>query len=434
MRRAEKRGRAQRPRRLWIVNHYAAGPDQATGTRHFDLAKRLVDRGIDITIFASAFSHVSGRDDRLRSRELYRAEVVDGVRFVWIRTLPYAGNGPRRSLNMVSFAAAFLVVQSRFRRPDVVIGSTVHPFAAFAAWMIAAIRRSIFIFEVRDLWPQTLIDLGAMDDRSPGAHLLRTMEALLVRRAAYVITLLPGISAYLGERGLPVDKARYIPNGVDLAVFDRTAREPGAPTVAVAAARAAIERLHADGRLVFGYVGALGRVNDVATLIRAAELAESRSPGRIGLVVIGDGAERVSLESAAQGLSHVAVLPSIPKRAVPGVLRAIDVGVVHTTWTPVYRYGISFNKLFEYFAAQRPVLFACSTAYDPVGRADAGITVEPDDPDLVAAAMLRFETMGPEARTRMGVAGREYVEREHDIAELATRVADLVVPGATSVA
>ena len=413
-------------RRIWIVNHYADAPDRANGTRHFDLARRLETRGLDVTIIASGFSHVTGREERLSRGRLSRVQVFDGVRFVWVRTFPYRGNGWQRQVNMLSFLALILVVQARLPRPDTVIGSTVHPFAALGGWALARLRGASFVFEIRDLWPQTLVDLGALRTGSPGERLLRAIEAFLVRRATAVVTLLPGIRDYLVERGLPADHVRYVPNGVDLEAFDRMADSPPALPPEVVTSLAAIDRMHADGRVVFAYLGALGRVNDVATIVEATALAEGRSPGRVGLLVIGDGPERAELVRRAADVPAVEVLPAVPKRFVPVVLRAIDCGVVHATANPVYRYGISFNKLFEYFAAARPVAFACVSAYDPVRDSGAGVSLRPDDPELLADALLELATLEPAVRTRMGAAGRAHVALEHDIQQLAQSLAEIV--------
>src|SRR5438132_1459535 len=132
-------------RRVWIVNHYAAAPDLPAGTRHFELARELVKHGQSVTIFASSFDHQTGREKRLAPGSLYRSQWFDGVRFVWVRTVPYVGNTWRRQLNMLSFLAAFVVVQTREMAPDTVIGSTVHPFAAFGAWLVARLRGAEFV-------------------------------------------------------------------------------------------------------------------------------------------------------------------------------------------------------------------------------------------------------------------------------------------------
>jgi len=252
---------------------------------------------------------------------------------------------------------------------------------------------------------------------SPGERLLRVLEAFLVRRASMVITLLPGMRDYLTERGLPAHHVVYIPNGADLAAFAASAPVVEHPEV-VTAALGEITRLRAEGRFVIGYLGAFGRVNRVDVIIQAAALAETRDRGRIGVVLVGEGPERPEAERLASANPAVRLAPAVPKRFVPTILRALDATVVHTTYTPVYRYGISFNKLFEYMAAERPVVFACDSAYDPVQSPGAGITVPPDDPERMAAAFLDLAGTSPEARAAMGSAGREYVDREHNFEHL----------------
>jgi glycosyltransferase involved in cell wall biosynthesis len=380
-----------------------------------------------VTIFAAGFGHHSGIERRLAAGGLYGSEWYDGVRFVWLRTVPYRGNTWRRQANMLSFLVAFMVVQARERRPDFVIGSTVHPFAAFGGWLAAKLRGARFAFEVRDLWPQTLVDLGAMRVGSAGERLLRGLEAFLVRRAGAVITLLPGMRDYLAERGLPTEHVVYIPNGADLEAFSAAAPPVGLPAEVERGMRE-ITRLRAEGRFVLGYLGAFGRVNRVDVIAKAGAVAERRDPGRIGVVLIGSGPERPEVERIAAGAPAVAFGPPVPRSTVPVLLRAVDATVVHTTYTPVYRYGISFNKLFEYMAAERPVVFACDSAYDPVAATGAGITVRPDDPDLLADAFLELARATPEARAAMGSAGRDYVAREHNLASLGETL-HLVVEG-----
>lgn len=413
-------------RQIWIVNHYADGPDRPNGTRHFDLARQLVARGDSVTIFASGFSHVTRREERLSRGKLYSIGWFEGVRFVWLRTFPYAGNTWRRQANMLSFVASFLVVQAHFAHPDSIIGSTVHPFAALAARFVAKARGSTFLFEIRDLWPQTLVDLGAMRQGSAGERLLRGIEAHLVRSASVVISLLPGTEEYLRERGLPSNHVVYLPNGVDLAAFDAIMAddEPGADSAR--ATLSAINRLRAEGRFVIGYVGSLGRVNGASLVVDAARRAEEQRPGAIGLVVVGDGPERAALIRQAVAGGPVVVAEPIPKRAVATVLRAFDGAVVHATATPVYRYGISFNKLFEYMAASRPVIFACATGQDPVQRVGAGLTVPPDDAAALAMAFLDLADSDPADRARMGERGRALVEREHSISVLATTLSGVL--------
>ena len=417
--------RPRAARRVWMVNHYAVGPDMPGGTRHYSLARELVARGHRVTIFAASFNHGAGRERIVWGRGLVRRQNVNGVRFIWLRTVPYHGNTVRRQVNMLSFLPLFLLAQAGETRPDVVIGSTVHPFAAFGAWVAARVRRVPFVFEIRDLWPQTLVDLGALRMGSPYERGLRLLEAHLVRQASAVITLLPGIRDYLRGQGLPDQHVVYLPNGADLASFAPDAAPP-VPDRATADVLAAIARLRSEERFVLGYVGAFGRVNRVDLLVAAATIAEARAPGRIGLVVVGEGPERRAVEAAAAGRREVAVATSVPKTQVPRVLRALDATVVHTTRTPVYRYGVSFNKLYEYMAAERPIVFACECAYDPVEASGAGETIPPDDAEALAEAFLRLADTSADTRRAMGAAGLAYVRREHDFERLGETLAAVV--------
>ena len=413
---------------VWIINHYAVAPDRAAaaGSRHFDLARSLVARGHEVTIFAAGLNHVTGREERLDRRRLYHTESFEGVRFVWLRTTPYRGNTWRRLVNMFSFVAAFLVVQTRVGRPNVVVGSTVHPFAALGGWLAARPRGARFVLEIRDLWPQTLVDLGELRVGSPGERVLRAIEAFLVRRATVVITLLPGMREYLTEQGLPAGHVVYIPNGVDLTAFgiDQTDESP-VPDALDRSLRE-IRRMQGEGRFVLGYTGTFGRVNRLDVIVRAVEIAEQRAPGRIGLIFVGDGPERQNLARLAERVPAVVFGKPIPKRLVPTILRAMDGTVVHATTNPVYRYGISFNKLFEYMAVGRPVVFACESVYDPVAATGAGITATPDDPELIASAFLELAASSMKTRSVMGAAGRQYVEERHNLEQLGAAFAAVV--------
>ncbi len=404
---------------MWIVNHYADAPDRPSGTRHFDLARQLLGRGFEVTIVAAAFNHLTSRDERLGRSQLLRFEEFEGVRFVWLRTFPYRGNSWRRQVNMLSFLLVLLIAQVRISKPDVVIGSTVHPFAAVGGWLVARLRGARFIFEVRDLWPQTLVDLGAMSVGSPGERLLRGIEAFLVRRASAVITLLPGMRVYLAERGLPLDHVTYLPNGVDIAAADVLRRTPVSQGIGSSEASLATERaiaiLRSEGRFIVGYIGSFGRVNALATVIEAVRQADQTSPGTIGFVMIGDGPERAALIRQASGIAGLHVGEPVPKHEVPALLATFDAGLIHATETPVYRYGISFNKLFDYMAASLPIVFACTSEHDPVQLAQAGLSLAPDDPAALASSLLTLAALDAETIAEMGAAGRRYVVREHDM-------------------
>jgi glycosyltransferase involved in cell wall biosynthesis len=405
--------------RVWIVNHYAAPPSVGDGTRHYDLSRVLVARGHEVVIFASSFAHHSREEVRLRGRRLSGREVVGGVTFRWIRTIPYRQNGIARIANTMSFAALVPVVQLLHRRPDVVIGSTVHPFAALSALLVARLRGARFIFEIRDLWPETLFDIGAIRRGSLQARILARIEALLCRHADHVICLMPGAIEYLTRLTSPGTPVTNLPNGVDLG-----APEGPIPPQAVEAILNARRR----GSFVAAWVGSLSPVNGLDTIVEAAALLDRTNPGLVHILFVGDGPQRGQLMAMVQerDLKNVTFVGSIPKSSVRPFLRRVDAGLVHALPLPVLRFGISLNKIFDYFAAERPVVFACVAFNDPVADAGSGISVDPLDAQAFADAIVHLAELSPEDRAVMGRRALDYVRERHDTERLGIELASII--------
>ncbi len=405
-------------RSVWIVNHYAVTSDLPGGTRHVDLGRELAKRGWQVTLFASSFQHYDHREAKLAPGETWKLEKVDGVTMVWIRTTPYAGNDARRVRNMVSFMLRAWWVGRRLPRaareiqaPDVVIGSSVHPLAVVAAWRLARRYRARFVMEVRDLWPETLIDMGELRERSLAARGLHALVDFLYHRADRIITLLPRAGEAIAARGVPAERIAWIPNGVNVDRFDprpRT-RNPGDPFTVM-------------------YLGAHGRANALDALLEAAKLVQAEAGAAVRFVLIGDGPEKSHLREEAKrlGLENVEFRPPVPKEAVPRALEGADAAVAVLLDLPLYRYGISLNKLYDYLAAGRPMILAGNPVNSPVAEAQCGLSVPPGDPRALAEAVLELAKAPPERLAEMGRRGRTYAKTYHDWSLLADRFADVL--------
>lgn len=390
---------------LWIFCHYA-GPHWGL-TRSYDLGKHLTARGHHVTIFASSFSHYSLHDEQLQPGEWYREQNYDGVRFVWVRTCPYSGNDWRRYLNTVTYAwratrSAIQLAES----PDVIVGSSAHLLAPLAAWFVARLRRARFVFELRDLWPQVLIDMGKLRPQSLVAHLLYKLEAFLYRRADVIVSLMPDVRDYMSSCGVSERKVVWIPNGVDVTRFDIEA------TVT----------LTADRPFTVMYVGGIQEYNGLGSFIEAAKLMQDRGDPPVRFVIVGAGTDKERLVGLAVrlDLANVEFRDWLPKREVFGVLRTADVLFHSARDLPVYfRYGVSPVKISEYLLSGRPILYAAKGSNDPVTEAGAGLTVRPDDPAAIVDGIQRLMAMSVAEREAMGRHGREYARRCLDIAVLA---------------
>jgi glycosyltransferase involved in cell wall biosynthesis len=410
--------------RIWILNHYASPPDHPTGTRHYDFGRVLAGQGHDVTIFASSFSHVTLQEQRLQRNERVRIECFDGVRFAWIRTTPYSANDRRRALNMLSYAVGAIRAQRRMPRPDVVVGSSVHPAAVAAACLIGGVRRVPFVFEVRDLWPQALVDMGALKENSAATRALRGVERFLYRRARVIISLPPRAADYIIPLGIPKEKVVYIPNGI--ADYDEHVLEMNDSAKELVAK---IEELRRDGYLVAGYAGSHVRANGVDTLVEAARTLRDRGVMDIAFVFVGDGLQKESSRQFADhhDLRNVLFWQSLPKRSIPAVLDSLDVTLFSLHDISVYKYGLSCNKLFDYLASGRPVVSACAIEDTPVSASGGGICVPSESPEEIADALVELAAMGQAGRQAMGERGRHWVYQHHGATALAGRFLDALV-------
>ena len=397
---------------VWILNHYALEPGGAGGTRHYNLARHLYRHGWDATVIAASVELNSGRQ-RLARTEAIREEEHGNVRFLWIRTPQYQGNGGGRMKNMLAYSFRVLLPGSTqgLKAPDVVIGSSVHPFAAFSGRLLAWRHRVPFIFEVRDLWPQTLIDLGRIKEKSLLTFILRRLELWLYKQAAAIVVLLPRADEYIRPLGIARDKIVWIPNGVDFASFpSRELKEKKAGTP-----------------FVLMYFGAHGQANNLENVIRAmAALKRNHPEALVELRLIGDGPLKPFLVDLVDelGLKSVVFSPPVPKSTIPGLAAEADAFIFNLLDAPVFRYGISSNKLFDFMAAARPILFCSDAVNNPVKDASAGITVQPGKPEELAHAIIELVETSYKKRKEMGMSGRQYVERLHGFDVLARKLAD----------
>lgn len=389
------------PSVLW-VNHFAVSPEQGGGTRHFELGRELARRGWDVTIAASdlnlhtrTYSRRGGPADAAA-----KDEVIDGVRFRWLWAAPYARNDWRRARNWLSFSGR--VWRWSGPRPDVVIGSSPHLFAALAAERLARRWGVPFVFEVRDLWPESLLAAG--EGRGTAYRVLERIAAHLYRRADRIVVLAGGSAAYLRERGIPAGKLVHVPNGVDVSAFAAAAR-PARPG------------------LTLVYTGAHGPLNGLDTVLDAAELLAARSD--IRFLLVGDGPARAALLADAERrrLGNVEFRGSVPKTAMPELLAEADAGLMVLREAPLFAFGVSPNKLFDYFGAALPVV--CNVPGEVaamVRDAGAGEQAADSSAAALAAAVVRLAERTPEERRAMGLAARDWVTREHDRPVLADRM------------
>lgn len=400
---------------LWIVNQYAQRDGQPGITRHSTLARLMSDHAVRTTIFAADGHYWSPG----RQRVIPQPSAPGSATHVVVPAPAAQSNGAKRVVSMAVFSAMAIVRGWRVRssgRPDIVLGSSPHPFGAVAAWILAKRHRARFVLEIRDIWPKSLVMMLGTPRWHPFIVVLSLMERFLYARADAVVTLLPGSERHIRDVCPSVREIHWIPNGVDAA---------STPSHGPAPDRSGFVAM---------YAGAHGVPNSLHTFLGAAKIVRDREQAQptpdepMKFVLVGDGKEKGRLQLLAQELclSNVTFKEPVPKAEIMGVLATADVLVLTLMDSPVFRDGISPNKLFDYMAAERPVVMAVDTPVNPVIEAKAGMTVPPADPEALAAALISIRGLDPVERAAMGRRGREYVSLNHDMGVLAAKLATLL--------
>ena len=381
---------------IWIFNHHAITPNMSGGTRHYDFAKELVKRGHNVIIVASSFHYSKYKEMKEYSKDKYLMEKVDGINFIWIKTPPYFGNGLNRVKNMLSYSykALHLIPKLGLNKPDIIIGSSVHLFAVYTAYRLSLKYDTPFIMEVRDIWPQTLIDMG-ISKWHPFIIILGWLEKYLYKRADKIISNLPFAYEHI-EKFVSRDKVVWISNGVDI---DNITYTPKKKT-----------RI-----FTITYTGAIGIANNLTLLIEAAEKLKEKKD--IFFRIVGDGAEKEKLKKLIneKQLQNISIEDPIAKNEVAKILLSSDILFISIKDSPLYKYGISMNKIFDYMAAGRVIIISSNARNNPIKDAKAGYTIEPDNAEQLVKTILEIYNLSQEERNAIGEKIRKYVEENYSI-------------------
>jgi glycosyltransferase involved in cell wall biosynthesis len=400
---------------VWIVNQYAGSKHHGMEYRHFYLGRELVAKGYEVTIVSGSFSHLFTSLPRVHGR--VTVETIDGIKYCWVRVPRYKGVGFRRAANMGAFALKlFSRKMRRLPVPTGIIVSSPSPLPILPATLWARRYRARLIFEVRDIWPLTLVALGWWSRANPVVVVMRWLERFAYAHADRVVSPLPNALRHMARYGVSAERFSYVPNGVALWDYDR----------AKPLSRATRDRLP-DEKFVVGYVGTMGPANALGDLLRVADAL--RDDASIEFVLVGAGRSRGRLQALAEKLrlENIRFLDPVPRAEVPALLAACDALFIGLQNSNLYRFGTSPNKLFDYMYSARPVIYAIpSDGDDLVAKAHCGISVEAENVEAIAAAVTALRAMPVSERERLGRNGRRYVAEHHSYEMLADRYIDLL--------
>lgn len=403
---------------ILLINHYAGSQQLGMEFRPYYLGREWQKAGHDVTILAASFSHV--RTIQPRVSRSFSEEFIDGIRYVWIKTPTYSGNGVKRMLNMMSFVFKLLRKAnyiSKKYKPQVVIASSTYPLDNYPARRIAKISQAKHVYEVHDLWPLSPMELGGYSPKHPFIFIMQKGENYAYKYADHVVSMLPKTKKHMMEHGMDEKKFNYVPNGINIEEWKNQEEIPKEHLTL-------LKKLKDENKQIIAYVGGHAISNALDVFIYSAGLIQNDS---IAFVLVGRGAEKSRLIDMARDLklNNVYFLPPVPKNSIPKLLSFMDILYIGWNKQPLYRFGISPNKLMDYMMSAKPVIHSVSAGNDIVKESGCGISVEPENPEEVATAINLILQLSETERIVMGKKGKEFVIKNHNYKTLANNMLNI---------
>lgn len=402
---------------IWLINHYAVPPKYYPLARQTYFAKYLMAMGHTVTIFAASSVHNSTMNLITDGRK-WREETVDGVHYVYIKCCDYQGSGLKRIYNICEFAWKLPGVCKRFSKPDAIVATSVPPTSCAMGVHLGRKWGCKTVAEIADLWPESIVAFGIAGPYNPAVIALRRLEKWIYKKADAVVFTMEGAYDYIVEQGwekeIPRSKVHHINNGVDLELFDYNKEH------------FRVEDPDLDDPNIFKvvYTGSIRRVNNLGLLLDAAKCVKDP---RVKLLIWGDGDEREALEQRVRDekIANVEFKGRVEKKYVPSIVSRSDLNLVHWEQAPLLKYGVSYNKLFDYMAAGRPIFSTVRPGYSIWEKYDCGRDTEDTRSEPLARELEKMAGLPPEELSRLGENARKGA-RDYDFRVLTQKLLNVI--------
>lgn len=387
---------------ILLINHYAGSNEYGMEYRAYYLAKEWVKQGHKVTIVAATYSHLRLKNPVIRKD--YQVEMIDGVKYIWLKTPSYKGS-LKRILNMVIFVRKLNKYAKRLsceENPNLVIAGSCYPLDNYAAHKIAKMSGAKYTYEVRDIWPLSPKLIGGYSDCHPFIWVMQRAENYAYKHVDKVVSLLWNAESHMQEHGLPKGKFVCVPNGYypeewTEDKFDLPLPEEYQNTFA-----------SLKNKTVVGFAGGLAASGALMTLVQTAK--ELKDNPQIHFILVGKGPEEQSLRQyvSENFLDNVTFLPAVPKNLIPSVTKKFDIAYYGGIHSELHKYGTSANKLTDYMLASKPIVQAIDEPGSIVEKVGCGLRVEAENPLASAKAIKILSEKTYQDRIAIGERGKKY--------------------------
>jgi glycosyltransferase involved in cell wall biosynthesis len=405
---------------VWIVNQYATTPDIGMGGRHYYLSKELVKQGYEVFLIFASYHHLMRGSGCDKQKDIYKHFLFEGINIVQIKTPVYSNaRDKKRILNWLIFTWRLSRIGSFLsQNPKAILVSSPSPFVFLGGIFASRKMRAKLIFEVRDIWPLTLIQHGGISKRNPLIKIMQWIEDSAYRYSDVVISNLPLLNDHIIERGVAVKEFVWIANGFDL-------EEVSFSEIQLPEAINNFNNSFFNHFKIY-YTGGLTDGDGLEYLIDAISILSSKGVKDVAVCIVGEGLFKNTLINKSRSLSNIVYVDAQPKRIIHSILKSSD--MLYLAWKklPIYKFGIAPNKLPEYMFSGRPIVHSYSGSYDFVDLANAGLSIQAEDPQAIANAILKLKGMTQGQRDELGENGRRYAIENHDYSKLSKKLSEIL--------
>lgn len=391
---------------IWFFNHYAHQPSLGGCIRYHNWAKEMINDGYNVTIFAASSFHDQYHENLIKDNSLYIEDVCDGIKYVYIKTRDYTGNGFKRIANMYEFYNRLLKMTKYFDKPDVIIARSPNPLECRSAILIAKKLHIPCISDIVDLWPQSIVEHMNVSSHNPIIALLYKYEKWVYMKSSAVIFSMEGGYDYIKDRKwdkkIPKEKVFYINMGVDMPLFDSNKEKYTVDT----------ENMERDDIFKVVYCGSVRTANNVRQLCDGAKLIKEKGYDKIRFFIHGSGdlVDELTLYCKENSIDNLQFYGRIKKEEIPYLLTHSDLNVLNYHRVPLFKYGGSMNKMFEYFASGKPILSNSRFGYDLVEHYKCGYIMNGDSAEDYVEGILHFYNMDNDKKEDVGIHARKAAE------------------------
>lgn len=399
---------------ILYIDHYAGSIKYGRSFRPYYLGQEWKKDGHRLVVVGGTYSHIRNIQPKHPG-----VEMIDGITYIWLKTPKYKGNGIGRVWSMIVFMLKLFFSLRKIlniAEPNVIIGSTVYMLDMYPAWLMKKLssKRTKLIFELHDIWPLTLIELGNISRFHPFIILLKITELWTYKVVDVVVSILPKTFSYVKKFGIKEPQFFYIPNGIVVEDWKKSEPLPKEH-------QTIIHALKESGKFLVGYAGSHSIANALTDVIDVAIELQNQKLLDIHFILVGGGQEKENLIKYAysKGINNITFVDRISKLAIPEFLKQMDVLYIGLQKKMLFQYGVSANKIFDYMMAGRPILQTIFTGGDIIKEAKCGVSVESGEIKDIVKALLELKNMPKHTLRELGKNGQTCVIKEYDYKILA---------------